>query len=368
MLDFITSLSVKWKVILPVAVILVAAFAVSAYVLTDLAARDLAARGRTEHALRMVLGAQVAALVLVVLAIALLVHAAVHYPIARLIRTMGRVERGDLSARARVRAHDEIGRLRERFNHMVQQIAAQNLELARAQQQLAQSERLASIGLLAAGVAHEINNPLATISMAAESLHESAADERERNLARAVLDQAGRISEIVGQLLSFDYSRPPDLAAADVRDVMEEALASVPMGEVRISRYYEPHVPRVRMERDHLRQAFANIVRNALDAMGGRGELAVAAGHRGGEVEVSITDTGPGIPPDHRGRVFDPFFTTKEVGEGTGLGLAIAYQVVRMHQGEIYVQSPAAAPGADAGARFVIRLPAAGRSEDETRA
>jgi len=348
MFNLISSLSVKWKVILPVSLILLVAFGMSTYVVLGMPGRGLA----------FIIVTQVAALVLVGLAIGLIVHAAVHYPIARLMRTMGKVEAGDLSARARVRGHDEIGRLRERFNQMVEQIEAKNRELARAQQRLAESERLASIGLLAAGVAHEINNPLATISVAAESLAESASNEQERTLARAIGQQAGRMSQIVGQLLSFDYSPRFELAPGDVRDVIEEALAPVDVSKIRISRHYEAHLPKVGMDADKLRQAFANIVSNALDAMGEKGELSVAARQRGEEVEVCFSDTGRGIAPDSLRRVFDAFFTTKEVGEGTGLGLTIAYHFIKMHQGEMYVYSPALGePHPGRGTSFLIRLP-----------
>jgi len=389
MLHLIRSLSIKWKVILPVAAILLAAFAAGAYVVTD---RATAAPQSMARTLLFTLAAtQLGALLLVGLVIALIIHWVVEYPMARLIRTMGKVEAGDLSARAAVRTHDEVGRLRERFNHMVEQIEAKTQELARTQQQLAQSEKLASIGLLAAGVAHEINNPLAAISVAAESLGESARDERERQLARAVAEQAARISQIVRQLLSFDYPRRPDMQPGDVREVIEEALASAHVGGIRISRHYEPHVPKVLMDAHKLREAFANIVHNALEAMGERGELSVVARQQGREVEVSFTDTGPGIAHDNLQRIFDPFFTTKEVGEGTGLGLAIAYQFIKMHQGEIDVISdgrewarlefaPSVSPGVEgaqdraphaappqaaAGARFVIRLPAAPGGGDE---
>ena len=348
MFSFITSLSVKWKVILPVTFILLMAFGMSTYVMI----------GMPEHGRVVILATQIGALLLVGLTIALVVHAAVHYPITRLIRTMGRVERGDLTARARVRTHDEIGRLRERFNQMVEQIDAKNRELARAQQSLAQNEKLVSIGLLAAGVAHEINNPLATISVAAESLAESASNQKERDLARAIGDQAARISEIVGQLLSFDYSAEFELEPGDVRDVIEEALAPVDLGKIRVSRHYEPGLPKVRINADKLRQALTNIVSNALQAMGDKGELSVATRLRGGEVEVCFSDTGPGIAADLR-RIFDPFYTTKEVGEGAGLGLAITHHFIRMHQGEMYVYSPALGePHPGRGASFVIRLPA----------
>jgi len=350
MFDLVSSLGVKWKVIVPVTLILLIAFGTSTYLMVGMPGRGLA----------FILVTQIAALVLVGLAIALIVHGAVHYPIQRLMRTMGKVERGDLSARARVRSRDEIGRLRERFNQMVGQIEAKNRELERAQQRLAQSERLASIGLLAAGVAHEINNPLATISVAAESLAESRSSDNERALARAIAEQAGRISQIVGQLLSFDYSPRFELEPGDVRDVIEEALAPVDVSKIRVSRHYEAGLPKVAMNVDKLRQAFANIVSNALDAMGEKGELSVAARQRGREVEVCFSDTGSGIPGDALRRVFDAFFTTKEVGEGTGLGLAIAYHFIKMHQGEMYVYSPALGePHPGRGTSFLIRLPAA---------
>jgi two-component system NtrC family sensor kinase len=348
--DLISSISVKWKVIVPVTVILLIAFGASTYAVVV---------GMPGRGLAFIIATQVAALVLVGLAIALIVHAAVYYPIQRLMRTMGKVERGDLSARARVRSRDEIGRLRERFNQMVEQMEAKNRELARAQQQLTQSEKLASIGLLAAGVAHEINNPLATISVAAESLAETSGDDKRRELARAIGEQAGRISQIVGQLLGFDYSQRFDLEPGDVRDVIEEALAAVDPTKIRISRHYKSRLPKVRMNADKLRQAFANIVSNAVDAMGDQGELSVAARQRGAEVEIIISDTGPGIAGEETRRVFDPFFTTKEVGEGTGLGLAVVYHLIKMHQGEVYAYSPALGePRPGRGASFLIRLPA----------
>jgi len=356
MFDLIASISVKWKVIVPVTLILLIAFGTSTYLVV----------GMPGHGLAFIIVTEVAALVLVGLAIALIVHAAVYYPIQRLMRTMGKVERGDLSARARVRAHDEIGRLRERFNQMVEQMEAKNRELARAQQQLTQSEKLAAIGLLAAGVAHEINNPLATISVAAESLLETAGDDKQRELARAIGEQASRISQIVGQLLGFDYSQRFDLEPGDVRDVIEEALAVVDTTKIRISRHYEPRLPKVRMNAGKLRQAFANIVSNAVHAMGDQGELSVAARQRGAEVEILVSDTGPGIAGDDARRVFDPFFTTKEVGEGTGLGLAVVYHLIRMHQGEVYVYSPALGePRPGRGASFLIRLPAVEGDESE---
>jgi len=349
MFDLIASLSIKWKVILPVTFILLVAFGMSTYVAVGMPGRGLG----------VIVATQIGALVLVGVAIAAVVHAAIYYPITRLIRTMGKVERGDLSARARVRGRDEISRLRERFNQMVEQVEAKNRELARAQQQLAQSERLAAVGLLAAGVAHEINNPLATISVAAESLLESLADPKARALARAIGEQAARISTTVAQLLSFDYSPRFDLEPGDIRDVIEEALAAVDLGRFRVSRHYEPRLPKVRMDAGKLRQAFCNIVDNALHAMGEKGELSVATRFRDG-VEVCFSDTGPGIAPADARRILDAFFTTKEVGDGSGLGLTVAYHFIRMHRGEMYVYSPALGePNPGRGASFVIRLPAA---------
>jgi signal transduction histidine kinase len=228
------------------------------------------------------------------------------------------------------------------------------------------AERLTTAGRLAAGVAHELNNPLATIAGCAESLLERARDVEPgrleelgdfRGYLATIEEEAYRCKEITGTLLQFvrDPGRrrePTDVNPLVARSVELLAHQSRFTGSTIVTEL-DPDVREVRANEGQLRQVMLGIAANALEAMEGRGKLTIRTKHTGEEVVIEFADEGPGIPDDVLPRIFDPFFTTKAPAQGTGLGLAIAQGIVADHGGRIEV---ATKPGA--GATFRVVLPA----------
>ncbi len=233
------------------------------------------------------------------------------------------------------------------------------------ERQLIHSEKLASIGILAAGVAHEVGNPLSAISGYAQILEAGGNSEEERReYLSAILNQTGRIQKILRELL--DYSRPSK-GQSDLFDLGEALPRTMSMIQSqRVFRNIEvsfdldeerrPHL--VSMDRDHLAQIVIIIAMNAAQAMKGEGAFAIALDREGDFLRIKFRDTGPGISPEVAERIFDPFFTTKNPGEGTGLGLSICQRLVDTYGGRIDIDS---APGA--GAAFIISLPDAAQQE-----
>ena len=233
-------------------------------------------------------------------------------------------------------------------------------ELVSMQARVAQSERLASVGMLAAGVAHEINNPLGGIltltSLTLEDTDEN--DARRENLAE-VVRQTERCRDIVKGLLEFSRQSRAGTEEVDLNEVVKETLALVGnqslFFNVDVVLELAPDLPHIMADRSQMQQVFMNLFVNAAQAMHEQGTVTVRTSHcrRDGHVEVAVSDTGRGIDEEHIARIFDPFFTTKESGHGTGLGLSIAYGIVAKHGGTITVQSQ---PGC--GTTFTMRFPA----------
>jgi two-component system, NtrC family, sensor kinase len=288
-------------------------------------------------------------------------------PITGLVAGVRRVSAGDLDQRVPVGAADEFGVLENAFNEMEhtlartsaerndllntleRQVADRTAALERAQAQLIQTEKLTSLGKLSASIAHEINNPLAGILTTAKlllrTLDEQPKDARAAALTRSlrlVERETERCAAIVRNLLGFARERPLTLAMVDVNTAIEEALFLIgnqtALQNVTIERHLEP-LPSIDADFGQVRQAFANIVINACDAMPSGGTLRVQSRHvvDAGLVEVTVTDTGIGIPPDQLSKVVDPFFTTKE--KGTGLGLSVVFGIVERHAGRLTIDS-----------------------------
>jgi two-component system NtrC family sensor kinase len=224
------------------------------------------------------------------------------------------------------------------------------------QQQLLTSEKLASIGLLSAGVAHEINTPLTGISSYIQMLQKKLTDTHYAQILEKVEAQTDRVARIIKNLLAF--ARSPSEASfqrVDLKQSLEEILSLIDYKlktmNIRLALELAP-VPPIYAQGERLQQVFINIILNALDAMPGGGELRIGLAGEDGAVVVRISDTGTGIRPEHRSRIFDPFFTTKGVGKGTGLGLSISYAIVEEHDGHIDVQSEVGR-----GSTFTITLP-----------
>jgi two-component system NtrC family sensor kinase len=228
----------------------------------------------------------------------------------------------------------------------------------RMEEQMTQTEKLTSLGLLAAGVAHEVNTPLAVISnyiqMLAKQMPE---DDPRHNIIDKIVKQTFRASEIVNNLLNFSRTGAAELADIDVNRVVEETLSLVahPLktSQIHIVKQLGDSLPPVRGSANKLQQVFLNLFLNARDAMPSGGMLEVRTAAHNGSVEVEVADTGAGIPREHIHRIFDPFFTTKANGRGTGLGLSVSYGIIKEHAGKIDVRST---PGK--GTSFHVEFPA----------
>jgi signal transduction histidine kinase len=232
---------------------------------------------------------------------------------------------------------------------------------------LQQASRLADIGQLAAGVAHEINTPLASIALRAESLLRAAEDPRLRGIdafqsfpryLKTIDEEVYRCKKIIGALLEFSRSRKPEVRETDLNALAETAAELVrhPMHlkQVELSLALEPGLRTIRADDGQLRQVLLALLLNALDATpkGGHVRLETRAGEAEGRIVFSVADDGEGIAKEHLDKIFTPFFTTKAVGKGTGLGLAICHGIVQAHGGEIAIDSQVGR-----GTRVTVALP-----------
>ncbi len=228
----------------------------------------------------------------------------------------------------------------------------------RMEEQMSQTEKLTSLGLLAAGVAHEVNTPLAVISNYIQMLAKQMPEgDPRQSIIEKIVKQTFRASEIVNNLLNFSRTGAAEAADVDVNRVVEETLSLVahPLktSQIRVVKQLGEPLPPVRGSANKLQQVFLNLFLNARDAMPGGGMLEVRTVAHNGSVEVEVADTGAGIASEHIHRIFDPFFTTKASGRGTGLGLSVSYGIIKEHSGKIDVRST---PGK--GTSFHVEFPA----------
>lgn len=238
-------------------------------------------------------------------------------------------------------------------------------ELASTQEALMQSEKLASMGQLAAGIAHEVNNPLGVVLMYAHILlDEARGNEALEGDLHLIAEQADRCKKIVAGLLDFARQNKVLHQEADARDLMLRALRSVPQpANVSVETDLDGIDPSCELDPDQLLQVLTNLISNAYAAMPDGGRLAARLGADDDHVIFEIEDTGTGITAEHQKKIFEPFFTTKRIGKGTGLGLAVAYGIIKMHRGHIDVRSNADPAAGPTGTTFVVRVPRQGRME-----
>lgn len=281
-------------------------------------------------------------------------------PISRLVRASKRLAKGDLTQRVKFTSKDEIGELAEAFNFMASSIKERDDQLkARAQQKIQESERLASLGRLAAGIAHEINNPLGAILVYSNLLlEESKPQDSGRENLKKIVRETIKCKEIVKGLLDFARKTEPKKEPANINNILERVLSLVEkqalFQNIKITKKLHPHLPMAMIDITQIQQVFMNIILNAAEAMEGKGSLATSTQllEDGRSMEIGFTDTGCGIPLENMKRLFEPFFTTKEETKGIGLGLAISYGIIKNHGGNIEVKSQVGK-----GTTFIIKLP-----------
>jgi two-component system, NtrC family, sensor kinase len=304
-------------------------------------------------------------------------------PLAVMVDATGKIAQGDLRHRVELEGRDEIGQLARAFNRMTDELSLahedltqwgrtlerrveeRTRELRETQDQLIVSEKLASLGKMAAGVAHEINNPLTSILINAHLLLERPGrDAEEGENLNLIADETTRCAAIVRGLLDFARQTPSQAAPTDINDVVDRTLLLFEMQasvrNIRIEKALDRRLPPIEVDKNKIQQVFSNLAINACEAMPTGGTLVVASrmSHDGTHIEITFTDTGVGIPKENIPRLFDPFFTTKSFG--TGLGLAVSYGIIQQRGGMIIVRSEVGK-----GTEFTVRIPLAVPGEEK---
>jgi signal transduction histidine kinase/ActR/RegA family two-component response regulator len=252
-----------------------------------------------------------------------------------------------------------VGSLSKRVESKTQALQETRQRLDGAMQQLLQAEKIAALGELVAGVAHEMNNPLCSIMGYSQLLLSTESNPEKRSRLETVFSEAGRMAKIVRNLLSFARKQPPERKYLGLNGVVEKTLElkayHFRTHQIRVEKELDPELPKTMLDFHQVQQVLINLFNNAEQAMisAGRGKrLRVRTRRRGDRIELEVEDDGPGIPREIQHRIFEPFFTTKTEGKGTGLGLSLCYGIVKEHGGSIKVHS---LPGS--GATFVVELP-----------
>jgi two-component system NtrC family sensor kinase len=319
----------------------------------------------------------------------------VHVPVKALIRGTEQIRAGDLDHRISLRSRAEIGRLATSFNQMAadlgeaqkelkewtrtleQRVDEKTRNLQQAQEHMVRKEKMASLGTLAAVVAHEINNPLSGVLTYTKLVHKLMSGEGPkpervesiRKYLKTMEAEIARCGDIVSNLLEFSRKSGSATEEADLNGIVERTLFLIghklKLQEIHLEKHFSPDLPLVTCDADQIQQALLAVIMNAIDAMPEGGVLKVLTrlgpALNGGErsVEIEIKDSGVGIPHEVIGRLFDPFFTTKQDKKSVGLGLSVVHGIVKSHHGKIDVQSE---PG---NTSFLITLPERTEVRDE---
>ena len=289
---------------------------------------------------------------------AFLINRKVVLPLVKLEQATKKIGRGDFSPIPHSTNMDsEVDRLTLAFNRMLEELEARH-------EQIIHSRKIASLGTLVSGVAHELNNPINNIILTIDSLvgGRKITPERQSALLDDILQQAIRASGIVKNLLDFSRAESSVFKDLDLGQVLRETLTltnnQIVLNNVQLYDEIEPELPLIRGNWQGLQQVFINLLTNAVQAMPNGGELRVKAFvDKNKWICISVQDTGQGIPEEHLSRIFDPFFTTKEVGQGTGMGLSVSHGIIQKHGGRITVDSR---PGK--GSTFTLYLPIVGET------
>ena len=323
---------------------------------------------------KMIFFAVIACLIIAV-TISISINRYVTRPVRELVKGTRRVAEGDLNGSTPIKGEDEIAQLASSFNQMTsdlkkadeklvdwgktleQRVAERTEELRKTEDQLIKSDKVASLGKLAAGVAHEINSPLTGILTYSSLLLQAKPDgDPDREDLEVIVNETNRCKNIVKGLLDFARQTAPQKTLTDINEVVEKSTNLIAhqasLQNVKIEKKTAPGLPKISVDVGQIQQVFINILLNAIEAMPEGGNLTVSSAREDKMVAVRFTDTGVGIPKENLPKILDPFYTTKEQGSGTGLGLSVSYGIVERHRGKLEVKSRVGK-----GSTFTVKLP-----------
>jgi two-component system, NtrC family, sensor kinase len=315
-------------------------------------------------------------LILISVSLFIILYKFVLKPISLLNEGMQKLTTGE-NFRIEIHSNDEMGMLARAFNSMAQEIKQykekmenwtssledevkkKTAEILKAQEQFINTEKLASLGRMAAGVAHELNSPLTGIVTFAHLILKSTPPENKQEIEdlEVIIDQANRCSKIIKGLLGFSRRTSSEKVLVNINQLTESTISMVrnqaKFHNIEFKLNFDSNLPQVSVDPNQIQQVFLNLLLNAADAVNERGKVTVATRVLNDSyVEIEFTDNGPGIAEEHLGKIFEPFFTTKPLGKGTGLGLAVSYGIIKKHNGTIFAKSEVGK-----GASFFVRLP-----------
>ncbi len=296
-------------------------------------------------------------------------------PVKELVKGTKKIAEGDLNHSISIKAEGEIAELASSFNQMTldlkkadeklidwgktleQKVQQRTEELRKTENQLIQSDKVASLGKLAAGVAHEINSPLTGVLTYSSLLLKAKKEgDPDREDLEVIVNETNRCKKIVKGLLDFARQTAPQKTSSDMNEVIEKSIDLVShqasMQNVKIEKKVKPDLPKTMIDVSQIQQVFINILLNAIEAMPQGGTLTVSSEIEDKMIAVRFADTGVGIPEENLPKILDPFFTTKEQGKGTGLGLSVSYGIIERHRGKLEVKSKVGK-----GTTFTVRLP-----------
>jgi two-component system NtrC family sensor kinase len=299
-------------------------------------------------------------------------------PVRELVKGTQKVAEGDLDYSISIKGEDEIAQLASSFSRMTSDLRKADLELVewgktleqkveerteeliKTENQLIQSDKVASLGKLAAGVAHEINSPLTGIlTYSSLLLKEKKEGDPDKEDLEVIVNETNRCKNIVKGLLDYARQTAPQKVLSDINQLVNKSIDLIAhqasLQNVKIEKKTSPDLPRIMIDLGQIQQVFINILLNAIEAMSEGGTLTIRTGMEGGMVVVRFTDTGVGIPEENLPKILDPFFTTKEQGKGTGLGLSVSYGIISRHKGKLEVKSKVGK-----GTTFTVKLPVNG--------
>ncbi len=279
-------------------------------------------------------------------------------PLESLSAAVRKIAKGDFEVKVDISSRDEIGQLSDSFNEMANELLERERSLKTAQLALVQSEKMAAVGTLSAGLAHEVKNPLSAVlgyaQLAKRKLSQPDVIKKHLDI---IENETRRCNEIIGNLMQFSRQEKGEFTDVTINEVVEKSVGVVDhqlgLNNVHVNMKLAPDIPEIIGNSNQLQQVMMNLAINAQQAMEpDGGTVDIATYFDNDNVYISVSDTGPGISEVVAEKIFEPFFTTKTAGKGTGLGLSVTYGIIRDHKGDIRVEK-----AASGGARFVIALP-----------